>query len=181
MEIKEERLEEEVRQANISLILDSYNDIFSDFDPRPFSERALSDDFLLECKRAAHDKQEQLELILSMPKNKRRLSDELKIKKRLKEHFKKHFLEEEKERQKIKRAGFGWIAIGFIAVVVAIMIRAFRESTVVNSVVEPLLVIPGWFAIWEGLSKIFIKAKEANPDYTFYKKTANVSITFRSY
>ena len=45
-----------LREGNISLILDSYNDMFSDFDPRSFSERALSDDFLSECKRAARDK-----------------------------------------------------------------------------------------------------------------------------
>lgn len=181
MEIKEERLEQELQQANISLILDSYHDIFSDFDPRPFGERALSDDFLLECKRAAHDKKEGLELTLSMPRNKRNTSDELKIKKRLKEHFRKHFLEGQKEITKIKKRGVMWIGMGVAAVVIAILIRAFKESALLDSIIEPILVIPGWFAIWEGLTKIFIKAGETTPDHLFYKKMASASVNFRSY
>ena len=36
------------KEGNVSLVLESYNDIFSDFDPRNYSERALSDDFLIE-------------------------------------------------------------------------------------------------------------------------------------
>jgi hypothetical protein len=35
----------------ISIWLDSYNDIFSDFDSRPFSERTVSDDFLSEVRK----------------------------------------------------------------------------------------------------------------------------------
>ena len=31
--------------AEISILLDSYDDIFSDFDPSPYSERTLSDDY----------------------------------------------------------------------------------------------------------------------------------------
>ena len=46
----------DLREGNISLILDDYNDLFSDFDPRHYSERALSDDFLAESKRASRDK-----------------------------------------------------------------------------------------------------------------------------
>ena len=42
--------------SEISLIIDTYDDIFSDFDPRPYSQRALSDDFLLEARKASKDK-----------------------------------------------------------------------------------------------------------------------------
>src|SRR3989344_4468624 len=98
MEIKEELLAEELKKANISLILESYQDIFSDFDPRPFAEKSLSDDFLLECRRAAREKDDKsMEIILSLPRTKRNLNDEFKIKRRLKEHFHKHFIEKDKE------------------------------------------------------------------------------------
>ena len=39
--------EVELREGNISLVLDSYDDLFSDFDPRDYSQKALSDDFLV--------------------------------------------------------------------------------------------------------------------------------------
>ena len=38
---------------SISLWIDSYDDIFSDFDPRPFSARNISDDFLYEVKKTS--------------------------------------------------------------------------------------------------------------------------------
>src|SRR3989344_8520573 len=86
-----------LREGNISLILDSYDDIFSDFDPRDYSEKSLSDDFLVECKKAAIDKNDKLELRFLVPKQKRNLIEEVLIKKRLKEHFQKHFKEKKEE------------------------------------------------------------------------------------
>jgi len=46
------------KRNDITLLLDSYNDIFSSFDPRPYSEKSLSDDLIIECKKAAIDKEE---------------------------------------------------------------------------------------------------------------------------
>lgn len=81
-----------LQMANISIILDNYDDIFSDFDPRPYSERALSHDFLRECKKASIDKDDTgLELRLMIPKDKRNFATELLIRKRLKAHFLKHY------------------------------------------------------------------------------------------
>src|SRR3989344_8719522 len=115
MEIKEELLAEELKKANISLILESYQDIFSDFDPRPFAEKSLSDDFLLECRRAAREKDDKsMEIILSLPRTKRNLNDEFKIKRRLKEHFHKHFIKKDKELTNIKRTGIFLIFSGII-------------------------------------------------------------------
>lgn len=180
-EIKEERLPEELKNANISLMLASYNDIFSSFDARTYSEKALSDDFLIECKKAARDKDDKFELIMSLPKALRSLNDEAKIRRRLKEHFKKHFSQEEKNVTKIKRQGIKWIAVGFIAIIAAVLIGMLKDNVWLNSLVEPVLVIPGWFAIWEGLTRIFIKAGEMTPDYEFYKKMTDVTITFKGY
>lgn len=36
---------------SIQIALDHYDDIFSDFDPSPFSQRMLSDDFLKEMQK----------------------------------------------------------------------------------------------------------------------------------
>jgi hypothetical protein len=171
-----------IRRANIPLIINSYEDIFSVFDPRPFSERALSDDFLIECKKAARDKDNVgIELVIAVPEEKRNLNDEFKIKKRLREHFKKHFLEKEKEIFRIKKRGLSWIFYGFFAVVAAILIKALWPSLVIDSVIEPLIVIPGWFTIWEGLSRLLVQHEEKKPDYDFYKKMVNCQIVFNNY
>ena len=52
----------------VSLWLDTYEDIFSDFDPHPFGQRALSEDFLAEAKRAVRDRRDEVpELRLLVP------------------------------------------------------------------------------------------------------------------
>jgi hypothetical protein len=171
----------DVIHANIPLAINSYEDIFSSFDPRSFSERALSFDFISECKRAARDKGEfGVELVISVPMNKRNLNHEFEIKKRLKEHFHKHFLEKQEEIKKIKKEGSLWILFGMIGVIIAILVKAIKAGTITDSIVEPVLVIPGWFLIWEGLTKILVHSKERHADYFFYKKMATCHIVFRN-
>ena len=179
--IEELSEEEKMRQGNISLILDTYNDIFSDFDPRSYSERALSDDFLLECKRAARDKDLEIgfELRLLMPKSKRNLNDEVKIKQRLRLHFHKHFKEKHDEIKSIKREGIAWSVVGLVFIFLATIIYAY-EGFLFNLlfvILEPA----GWFTLWAGLDKIFITSKEKKPELDFYRKMANVKIVFISY
>jgi hypothetical protein len=180
--VEEEVLQSELfKHGNISLILDSYNDIFSSFDPRPYNEKALSDDFLIECKRAARDKDDSgFELILSVPKAKRNVNDEFKIKKRLREHFHKHSIEEERVINKTKREGFIWVLIGSL-LIFGIGIGLINIENLVIQSLLALFEIPGWFLVWEGMGKIFIDTRKLEPDYLFYKKMATSEILFRSY
>ncbi len=180
VEIKEERLSVELREANISLILDSYDDIFSDFDPRSFSERALSDDFLLECRKAAREKEVGIELIMSVPRDKRSINEEFKIKKRLKEHFKKHASENEKEMAQIKKEGFFWLALG-IVVLSFILYGMVNFTNQFLLALLTILEVPSWFFMWEGMGKIFFESRKIEPDHDFYKKMSAAQITFRSY
>lgn len=175
-------INDELRQGNISLILRSYDDIFSDFDPRPYSEKSLSDDFLTECKKATIDKDEiGFELILSVPSNLRTLNDESKIKKRLKNHFHKHHLEKEKEIRKLKKDGMKCIVLGSILLFFATTLRTTYHT---NFMINLILIISepsGWFSFWEGLRKMFVISKEKEPEIIFYKKMSNSCIIFRDY
>ncbi len=165
---------------DIPLVLDSYEDIFSDFDPRPYSERALSEDFLFECKKAAVEKKGKIHLRLFLPKSKRHPLDEIKIKKRLKEHFHKHFLEKKKDIMSTRLNGFTWSVIGFCMMFTSAFFWGEEGPFGINLLVT--LVQPaGWFFMWEGLAKIFIAPKEHMPNYTFYKKMANSTVTFANY
>lgn len=175
----EEKKDGEVKEKNIGLFLESYQDLFSDFDPRDFSQRAISDDFLIECRRATRDKEESFELNLLLPNEKRSFRDELKIKKRLKLHFQKHFHEKEKEIKFIKKEGAIWFFIGALVMFGATFLydaeKFFLKFLFIMS--EPA----GWFLFWEGLDKIFIDAREKKPEFLFYKKMANAQISFKDY
>ena len=169
------------REGNISLILDSYQDLFSDFDPRPYSEKALSEDFLEECNRAARDRAGGAELRLLVPQKLRRNSDEVKIKKRLKDHFQKHF-EEQKKRVKHTRAqGIFWFILGTLVMVGATFLYPYEG---VNFFMTLLFVVSepaGWFLAWEGLGKILMESKEKKPRSEFYRKMSEMNIQIMDY
>lgn len=170
----------EFKEGNISLILDSYDDIFSDFDPRSYSERALSDDFLNECKKAARDKEDRLELRLLVSKNKRNYKDEIRIKKRLKEHFQRHHREVEKEIKKIRWKGICWFILGAIVMISGTLILGFGDKSFFYNLIVLIMEPAGWFFFWEGLNFLFKDPPNIH-DYKFYRKMSKSEIVFLDY
>lgn len=171
----------EFREGNISLILDSYDDIFSDFDPRNYSEKALSDDFLIECKKAARDKDDRPELRFLIPKKKRNYRDELRIKKRLKEHFQRHFKEKEKEIKSMRIRGGIWFAIGAILMILGTFFYKNADKSFLLNLLFIIIEPAGWFFFWEGLNMIFLMPRDKISDYEFYRKMARSEIFFLDY
>ena len=172
---------EKIRGANISLIINDYNDIFSSFDHRSYLERALSDDFLIECKKASKDKDENIELRISVPKSKRNLKEEWKIKKRLRNHFHHHLQIEEREIKKIKAEGAMWFALGTIFIMTVSWLHTKEFTNFFIILIRTMLEPAGWFSFLEGLGKVFIVAKEKSPEFEFYKKMTLGEINFLEY
>jgi len=169
-------------EREIKLKLDSYNDLFSDFDPRPYSVRALSEDFLTEAKKASYEK-EDIILNLMVPKEKRVIKDEIIIKKRLKQHFSKHYyILNKKVRRKIIHNGELFISFGiFIMLIASIIMFKFPETNIITSFLIVLLEPAGWFLFWEGLNLIIFESKKTEPELEFYRKMSNAKIIFSSY
>src|SRR3989338_1130115 len=179
-EMSDEEKQKILEMSEISLILDTYDDMFSSFDPRPYSQRALSEDFLSEAKSAARDKPSgQIELKLIMPANLRNLSKELVIKKRLKEHFIHHFNEESKKLRHIKLEGLRWFGIGTIFILIATYL--YEKEGFIFRLLQIMAEPAGWFSFWEGLAKIFITAKERAGNHHFYEKMSKAEVNFTSY
>lgn len=175
-----------LREGNISLVLDSYDDLFSDFDPRQYSERGISDDFLSEVKRAVREKEGVTELRLLLSVHKRKSRDEMIIRKRLRDHFKKHYKIEERVIKKIKREGIIWFFIGSLILVASTILYEYKENATsyFRFLLDFLFIISqpaGWFTLWEGLGKIFIVSKEKAVSYEFYKKMVDANIYFLNY
>lgn len=166
--------------SDLNFSLDSYQDIFSDFDPRPYHKRALSDDFLSEAKRAIRDKiPESIHLKLFVPKVKRNLSDESTIKKRLREHFRRHYLILKEEKNKIIGQGILFIIIGIVLMLFATMILFYyNEKTFFINFVIVILEPSGWFLFWEGLRLVIFDSKVKKPDFKFYEKMERCKISF---
>ena len=168
---------------NISLKLANYNDIFSSFDPRPYSERSLSIDFLGEAKRASIDKPSgEIELRLLIPSKLRNLEKEKTIKKRLKDHFERHARKIKEQHKKIIRNGALFTTFGVVIMILATFILfEYSEGSLLMNFLIILFEPAGWFLFWEGLDQIVFEPKKTRPDLEFYEKMAKSDIIFLSY
>ncbi len=168
--------------SEISLLLDNYDDIFSDFDPRPYAQRALSIDFLEEAKRASRDKDfGNIELQLMIPNSLRSIGKEALIKKRLREHFGKHFISLKKEMGRTVRHGAMFTILGLILMLAASIVVFRHSNTLMASILIVLLEPAGWFFFWEGMNVVIFDSKKQRPEVEFYGKMADCKITFMSY
>jgi len=184
--------------SEISLHIDSYDDIFSDFDPRSYSSRSLSDDFLTEIKHASKDKtQGVIELKFLLPKKERNFKQEDFIIKRLRAHFKRHFEMISKEVQKEKRLGLSMVILGFtLGVLAAVVLHQGVEeidnamffantlgwlAIILPTVVLVMLEPASWFLIWEGFNKIVFDWQDKKADYDFYEKMTKCEIIFEEF
>ncbi len=167
----------------ISLTLNSYEDIFSVFDTRPYTERSLSVDFLDEAKRASREKSEQgLQLNLLVPKKKRNEYDEILIKERMKDHFRRHYHKNMKEKHESIQSGMKMFLLGILFMITATYVLfKFKEETFVSALVVVILEPAGWFTFWEGLDMMIFESKGHNEEIEFNKKMANAEIKFISY
>lgn len=167
----------------IELILDSYDDLFSDFDPRPYHSRSLSNDFLLETKYASKDKfADHIILKFIVPKKYRNLIHEKLIERRLKEHFVKHLKEKARELRGLKKSGLLFIAFGVALMSLAYLLHS--GTLPFNTIAQNLTLIiaepGGWFLFWIGGEKFVYGIRENRPDYEFYKKMSQSKIAFSS-
>jgi len=140
----------------ISIAIDTWDDIFSDFDPRPVSERVVSEDFLFELRRRYREiRADSFGIIICAPMALKDTVAERKVIMRLKMHFRQRFLRRKREIRRIRIRGSIFVLIGICSLsflTLAMYFKFFSELTI------ELLAIPfmplGWFGIWEGLSKL---------------------------
>lgn len=171
-----------LRQGNISLVLEDYNDLFSDFDPRGYDQRALSQDFLEECQRAIRDRKEsELELNLLVPKHLRNADDESRIRHRLKQHFDKHYREKRRQLRLARVRGVRFFASGIVFMLAAAYLYRFEEYGFGYQILLVMLEPAGWFSFWTGLDQLFFGSKELQADVEYLGKMSRLQVSFKDY
>ncbi len=166
-------------ERNISIWLDDYKDIFSDFDPRPLAERALSDDFISEVKKVCNESDFNIKhLSLLMPEKIRDVNAEEVIIMRVDAHMKKHYQTSVQRKKTIKKRSYLMIAIGLLCMTLAAYIHKLQEKEFVYMVLIVCFEPAGWFLMWTGLDDLLSITNRKTHELDFYNKLHSCKINF---
>lgn len=179
---KEEPSKPVVDLRDVSIALDRYGDIFSDFDPRPFSSRELSEDFLKELeRRILTDVKGNFEIRFYLPKALRSEEAEATLVKRLKAYFRLKGRDFEKQERSIKNSGVYFILTGIAALFIFAFLVPYLGAGPLPTLLEILLVPVGWFFTWEGLGKLLLgERNKVMKQLDFYQKLSKANFIFIS-
>lgn len=171
-----------LKLTEVSILLDSYDDIFSDFDPSPYSERTLSDDFIIQVKKFARNKiGNKMLLRLLLPANKRKEQEEKVIVKRLHSYFKSVHQALKSEGKKANTRGLILTLIGTSVMIAASYISFMKPEKYHVHFLLVLFEPAGWFLLWTGFDHLVNSPKETKNDIDFYATMIKSEINFLTY
>jgi hypothetical protein len=164
---------------DISIWLDEYDDIFSDFDSRPYSERVLSDDFIGEVKKVSGENEFNVnELKLLLSEKARNKEVEAIITKRLHAYFRKNFSQLAQIKRKTILKGLLLFGMGVVLMVLATYISTYRQGKLGLNLLFVILEPAGWFMVWTSFDELFYSFQKRKMELEFYTKMAKTRIVF---
>ena len=171
-----------LKLTEISILLNSYNDIFSAFDPSEYSERNLSDDFIIQAKNISKSKDgNKMSLKLLLPASARKEQDEKVIIKSLHSHFKDVYYQVAVDVKKTKRKGIILTTIGIVLMITASYLSFMQPEKYHFHFLIVLFEPAGWFLLWAGLDHLVYQSKSTKKDFDFYSKMSKSEIKFFTY
>ncbi|MEA3328357.1 MAG: hypothetical protein U9Q08_01235 [Candidatus Omnitrophota bacterium] len=165
----------------ISIAIDTWDDIFSDFDPRLFNVRALSEDFITELKKRYRETRRGSFLItIYAPVSLKNETQEKTVILRLKRYFKHRAMQRQKEVSRIRRRGITFAILGVCSLGLLTLLTYFQLFNELTIEIIAIILMPlGWFGIWEGFSKIVDTSPKFIQEEMLFDKLSKAVYQFR--
>jgi hypothetical protein len=156
------------------IALDTYDDIFSDFDSSPFTTRVLSDDFLQELrKRYAETQKGDLMVNFTLPQSLRSEKTEALIRKRLKDYFKIQLAQANRNIRRVRFRGLMRVGAGILA----LMPLAFFPNSILPPI-SMLLSVLSWYFLWSGFDSLLELPTKMMGERSFFEKFVKAKYNF---
>jgi len=165
----------------IGVVIDTWDDIFSDFDPRPLSERTVSADFTEELKKRYKETQTgDFIITIYAPVVLRNEDSEHTVTSRLRKHFRHKFLQKKKVITVIRIRGVIFVVVGICALSFLTLATYFKFLSELTLQIASIVLMPlGWFGIWEGLSKLVDTSPVVIRDSKLFEKLSKATYHFK--
>ncbi len=160
--------------------LDEYDDLFSDFDPRHYSKKQISDDFLFELKRRFREvpKNHKINVNLYLPKVVRNQKIEIATRKRIREHFEFEIKNLDKKRTKRKKTGIIYLVVGVAILATNAYIEWELSEDRLISLFGFILSPAGWFSTWTSFERFIFDPSDETEKREFYLRMQKTGVNF---
>jgi len=166
--------------TGINLWLDSYDDIYSDFDSRHYLTRRISEDFLAELQTEIKNLPHTRNMILSLPAEQRNTATEKIIATSLTKLFSGQFkLHRRLCRQKLTK-GLMFLIFGVMVMLLNSWIIYHSGESFLIIYLKVLLEPAGWFLLWAGLDFLLYDFAGFKKTENFYRALSEMHIFFQS-
>jgi hypothetical protein len=167
--------------SDIKLWLDSYDDIYSDFDSRHYLKRRISEDFLYELRNElAFTKTEVNHIILLLPQNKRNAVSEEIIAKGLSDYFKTQYIFHKKKCENKLKQGLLLFFIGCIIMLLNSFFSFTYKESFLIIFLRILLEPAGWFLLWAAFDFLYYDFAKLKTVRNSFQLLSNVEIKFNT-
>ncbi|MCC8426624.1 hypothetical protein [Mucilaginibacter sp. UR6-11] len=166
--------------TGINLWLDSYDDIYSDFDSRHYQARKISEDFLAELRVEIKNLPDTRNMILLLPAEMRNEAAEKIIAPGLHHFFTSQFRwHHNLYRQKLTK-GLLFLIVGVMVMLLNSWIIFRAQESFIIICLKVLLEPAGWFLLWAGLDFLLYDLAGFKRTEHFYRALSEMKIYFQS-
>lgn len=165
----------------LHLWLDHYDDLYSDFDPRHYAKRRISEDFLHELREAwNHHEVKGNELVLLLPEKTRSKSVEKAVPESLSRFFNQQYNAQRKTLRNKRRQGILLGLAGVLIMTANVWAGYSSRDSVAVSILKVLLEPAGWFFLWVSFDFLFYDLRSIRKELKFLQAMTYMKIEFRS-
>lgn len=164
----------------LEISLDSYAEIFNDFDPSPYRKKDLNPelvDYLDDCSADIPLKY-PLILQFNVPKNHVDSDEEKRVKDGLKAYYAFGTFGAHNEYKKLIYQSILNVIIATILLSISILFEFFHPGEFFLSVIQAGITVGGWVFLWQAITMVVFERKSIKKKYLTYKRFNEAIIKF---
>lgn len=166
--------------VELSLWLDTYDDIYSDFDSRSYLKRRISEDFIDELRMSLKYRKDQPDaLILMLPGSQRHADIEKEITISIHEQIKDRLNMLLHKVRNILTRGLLLFATGLLLTGVSAFVTLKKPVGYLPLLLRISLEPASWFMLWTGLDLLIYDYRKLRKETFFYKILASLKVHFK--
>jgi hypothetical protein len=173
------KLDEASNAYMIEVSLDTYDDIYDDWDPSPFKKRDIEDEFDDFIINASQDipMNFNIMIVLYLPLSKKDTQKEAALVSAYKNFYAYELDRLDKTKADLYRKIINYFLMSLFLLSIGFFF--FRdEKNIFISVLHEGIFIGGWVFLWEFFTDIFITRRELQEEYKLHKRLYSSDIRF---